>query len=101
MMLPQKMVEFGINALEIYFELQPSLALYWHQNGLFDTDMPDSCPGILLNKNGYYIPIGHETLELLDYDGEQCEKSKDYKLDKCRLEFIENVSSSTAQLKNV
>ena len=84
MTLLEKMVEFGSNALEIYFELQPSLALYWHQNGLFDTDMPDSCPVILLNKNGYYIPIGHETLKLLDYGREQCEESKDYKL-----EFIE------------
>ena len=94
MTLPETMVELGINALEIYFESQPSLALYWHQNGLFDTDMPDSCPGILLSKNGYYIPIGHETLELLDYDGEECEKSNGYKLDKCRLEFIEKVSFS-------
>ena len=57
--------------------------------------MPDSCPEILINKNGYYIPIGHETLELLDYAGEMCEKSKDYKFDKCRLEFIEKVNYST------
>ena len=96
MTLPETMVELGIDVLRINFEsTQPSLALYWHEDGLFDTDMPDSCPGIIIKENGYYIPIGHETLELLEYDGEKCEKSKDYKLDKCRHELIERVNSST------
>ena len=56
--------------------------------------MPDSCPAIIVNKQEYYIPICHETLELLGYNGENCEKSKDYKLDRCRHEFIEKVNSS-------
>ena len=53
----------------------------WHEAGFLFTDMPNSCPGIFMNKNGYHIPIDHETLELLEYDGEKCEISKDYKRD--------------------
>ena len=97
MTLPETMVKLGINDLQIYFEsLRSYLVLYWHEDGLFNTDIPDSCPGIIMNKIGYYVPIGHETLELLEYDGEKCEKSKDYKLDKCRHEFIEKVNPSSA-----
>ena len=94
MTLPVTMVESGILYFTIYFESQPSLVLFWHEYGLFQTDMPDSCPAVIVNKNGYHIRIGHETLELLEYDGENCEKSKDYKLDRCRHEFIEKVNSS-------
>ena len=94
MTLPVTMVELGIRYFNIYFESQPSLVLFWHEYGLFQTDMPNSCPAVIVNKNGYYIPIGHETLEMLEYDGENCEKSKDYKLDRCRHEVIEKVNSS-------
>ena len=96
MTLPETLVELGVRYLTIYFQsMRPSLLIFWHENGLLSTDMPDSCPSIIMNKNGHYIPVGHETLELLEYDGEKCEKSKDYKLDKCRHEFIEKVNSST------
>ena len=97
MTLPVTMVESGIWYFDIYFESIPSLVLFWHEYGLFRTDMPDSCRAVIVNKNGsgYQIPIGHETLELLEYDGENCEKSKDYKLDRCRHEVIEKVNSST------
>ena len=94
MTLPVMMVESGILYFAIYFESQPSLVLFWHEGGLFQTDMPDSCRAVIVNKTGYHIPIGHETLELLEYDGENCEKSKDYKLDRCRHEVIEKVNSS-------
>ena len=96
MTLPKTIVKLGVRYLTIYFQsMRPSLLIFWHENGLLSTDMPDSCPLIIMNKNGHYIPVGHETLELLEYDGEKCEKSKDYKLDKCRHEFIERVNSST------
>ena len=89
--LPQPMVEKGILTVTIFFKSLQNLIISWHQDGLFYTDMPDSYPAMLINGNGYYVPIGHQTLELLDYDGEKCEKSKDYKLDKCRYELIEKV----------
>jgi hypothetical protein len=96
MTLPKMMVELGINYFDIFFKLWPYLYISWNEDGLSYSDMPDSCPEIsTFNGNGYYIPIGHETLELLEYDGETCEKSKDYRLDKCRYEFIEKVDSST------
>ena len=95
MTLPENIVELGIDILLIFFKPWTSLTILWHEDGLFDTDMPDSCPGIMVKENGYYIPIGHETLELLEYDGENCEKSKDYKLDRCRHEVIEKVNSSS------
>ena len=94
MTLPETLVELGIWSFRINFDWHPSsLVLFWHEDGLLFTDMPDSCPAIIMD-NGYYIPIGHETLELLEYDGEKCKKSKDYKLDRCRHEFIEKVNSS-------
>ena len=99
MALPETMVELGIKSSTINFELHPSLVLIWHEDGLLFTDMPDSCPATIATKNGYYIPIGHEALELLEYDGEKCEKSRDYKLDRCRHEFIEKVNSSTGLSK--
>ena len=99
MTLPKAMVELGIYNFYIYFESAPSLLVYWHEDGLLSTDMPDSSPFITINKTGYSTPIGHETLELLEYDGEKCEKSKDYKLDKCRHEFIERVNFSTDSSK--
>ena len=95
MTLPETMVELGIKSFQIVFASHPSFDLMLHKDGLLFTDMPDSNPAILVKKNGYYMPIGHETLELLEYDGEKCEKSKDYKLERCRHEFIEKVNSST------
>ena len=91
MTLPEPLVKLGINAIYIYFHSLPYLKIYWHQNGLFYTDMPDYYAKILTTGNGSYAFIEHESLELLEYDGEKCEKSKDYKLDKCRYEFIEKV----------
>ena len=96
MTLPEDIVELGIFFLIIFFESWPSLDIFWHQDGLLYSDMPDSSPEIAFNRTGYFIPIGHETLDLLEYDGEKCENSNDYKLDKCRYEFIEKVNSSTS-----
>ena len=98
MTLPQPMVELGINYFIIHSQLFQNFVISWHQDGLFYTDMPDSYPAMLVNGNGYYVPIGHQTLELLDYDGDKCEKSKDYKLDKCRYEYIEKVNTKYAYL---
>ena len=92
MTLPITMVELGIRYYAIFFESHLSLLLFWHEYGLFKTDMPNSCPAVLVNENGHYIPIEHETLELLEFDGENCEKSKGYKLDRCRHEVIEKVN---------
>ena len=97
MRLPEMMVELGINYFRIFFKLRPYLYIYWNEDGLFYSDMPDSSPEIsTFDGKGHYIPVEHETLELLEYDGEKCEKSKDYKLDKCRREFIDKVNSLTA-----
>jgi hypothetical protein len=95
MKLPKTMVELGIRYFVILFKSWHSLYTPWHEDGLLYTDMPDSCDDLLFNGTGYEIAIGHETLDLLDYDGKNCEKSKDYKLDKCRHEFIEEVNSFT------
>ena len=95
MTLPEDIVELGIDNLVIFFESWPSLDIFWHEDGLLYSDMPDSSPEIAFNGTGYYIPIRHEILDLLDYDGEKCKDSNDYKLDKCRYEFIEKVNSFT------
>ena len=94
MTLPETMVKLGIRYFMIFFKSWHLLYITWHEDGLLYTDMPGSCPEILFNGTGYEILIEHETLDLLGYDGEKCEKSKDYKLDKCRHDFIEKVNSS-------
>ena len=104
MTFPESIVELGISSLHIYMKSLGYPYIKWHEDGLLYTDMPDSCPEIdmpLSKGKGYYIPISHETLELLEYDGEKCEKSKDYKLDKCRHEFIEKVNMYFHWLKVV
>ena len=91
MKLPEEIVELGISYFRFLFQSLPHLKIYWHQNGLYGTDMPGNAARILINGNGSFAIIEHETLELLEYDGEKCEKSKDYKLNKCRNELIEKV----------
>jgi hypothetical protein len=91
MTLPKDIVELGIDMLLIFFKPWASLTILWHEDGLLYSDIPDSSPDIDINGTGYYIPVRHETLDLLDYDGEICKDSNDYKLDKCRYEFIEKV----------
>ena len=96
MTLPKTMVELGIYHITISFKSwQSNLYTHWHEDGFLYTDMPDSYHDLLFNGTGIDMHIGHETLDLLGYDGKNCEKSKDYKLDKCRHEFIEEVNSST------
>ena len=95
MTLPEAIVKLGIDTLIILFKSWPSLAIIWHEDGLLYSDMPDSSPEFAFDGTGYYIPFRHETLDLLDYDGEKCKDSNDYKLDKCRYEFIEKVNSFT------
>ena len=91
MKLPEEIVELGISYLKLLFQSLPHLKIYWHQDGFYGSDMPGSTARILINGNGSFAIIEHESLELLEYDDEKCEKSKDYKLDKCRYEMIERV----------
>ena len=99
MTLPKRIVELGIFYFIIHFKSWPyKLYVSWHGNGLLYSDMPGSYSEIAFRGKGFYIPIEHETLDLLKYDGEKCEKSKDYKLDMCRFEFIEKVNSSIGLL---
>ena len=95
MTLPENIVELGIDILLIFFKPWTSLTILWHEDGLLYSDIPDSSPEIDINGTGYYVPIRHETLDFLDYDGEKCKDSHGYKLDKCRYEFIEKVNSFT------
>ena len=95
MTLPEYIVKLGIDNLVIFFKPWASLIILWHEDGLLYSDVPDSSPEIGFHGTGYFIPIRHETLDLLDYDGEECKDSNDYKLDKCRYEFIEKVNSFT------
>ena len=96
MTLPKDIVELGIDNLVIFFKSGTPLDILWHEDGLLYSDVPDSSPEIGFHGTGYFIPIRHETLDLLDYDGEECKDSNDYKLDKCRYEFIEKVNSFTS-----
>ena len=95
MTLPEDIVKLGIDNLVIFFKSRTPLDILWHEDGLLFSDVPDSSPEIGFHGTGYFIPVRHETLDLLDYDGEICKDYNDYKLDNCRYEFIEKVNSFT------
>ena len=64
-----------------------------HQKGLLFTNTPDAWEQIEASGDGFVIPIVHEVEELLKYDGEKCEDSKDYIFDQCKLSLIRQVST--------
>ena len=55
--------------------------------------MPDSMQVIIMDKVGYDVSsnIGYEVVELLQYDGDDCENDKNYKFDECLMEYIQKV----------
>ena len=44
-------------------------------------------------EKGHWVKIDHEIFEVLQYDGEKCETSKDYSLIECRIEQIQTVKN--------
>ena len=93
--LPKNLTDLGIFQINIHF--QSEFNVYVHQKGNLFTDMPDSRQLLSMDKIGYEVigTIGHEVIELLQFDGVDCGNDKTYLLDECRLEHIQKVKSNS------
>ena len=84
MTISEDLTKLGINEIYIFLKNDPFLMITVHQRGLLYTDMPDTFSFFfLVPKSGFIMPIVHEVVHLLDYNGEECQKDMDYKLDEC------------------
>ena len=91
MMLPEMLVKLGIFKIQIKFNNTSYLQVYLHQKGLLYTDMPDSYVEVPWKANRKTVDVGHEIVELLEYNEEICQNDIDYQLDQCRLKYIQKV----------
>ena len=89
MTLPQGLVKLGIYRITVRFYDYPELETYIHQEGLLFTDMPDSFLHIV--GVGYTVVVSHEVIQMQKYNEELCINDPDYKLDKCRFDYIKKV----------
>ena len=90
--MPREIINLGIRQIKVDLKKATNLLVYVHLQGLLSTDMSDSWPEIYLGPYGYDIPVGHEIVELQKYNGEPCNDDINYQLDRCRLEYIQQVS---------
>ena len=101
--MPENLIKLGIFVISIYIPDPPSpnLMVYVHQNGLLFMNTPDAWQKIEVSGEGLEMPIVHEVEELLDYDEEKCEDSKDYIFNQCKSSLIQNVSTLTEVAKSL
>lgn len=99
--VPKEFVESGISTVNIRsrgfkpLDRHPTkLDLFIHDHGLFLNDLPHgSSAGMRLEAPlTVSIPVDHEIIQLLDYDGHTCASTKNYHLSDCRHNVIFNVS---------
>ena len=93
--MPENLVKLGIYSISIFIPDPPirNLSVYVHQKGLLFTETPDAWQQIEVSGEGLSLPIVHEVEDLLSFDSEQCEDSKDYIFDQCKLNHIRKVNT--------
>ena len=89
MKLPKDLAKLGLYQITLIFYDYPELETYIHQEGLLFTDMPDSFLHIM--SVGYTVIVSHEVIQMQNYNEELCIYDPDYKLDKCRFDYIKKV----------
>lgn len=96
--VPQNVAEMGISRIRI---LSPGdtrfttrMDFHLHHHGLFDRYFPHgSSAGIRLEAPASMtIPVDHEIIHLLDYDGHTCSNAENYNLYACRCNYVHKVS---------
>ena len=88
--LSEEITKHGISDISIWKENSTYLNVYIHQKGSLFTELP----GVFqfkFNTDFIKIPIEHEIIKVINYDGEKCNAESDYKLDKCLSHFIHKV----------
>ena len=93
--MPENLIKLGILEIFIIIPDPPirNLSVYVHQKGLLFTDIPDAWQSLEASGEGLFMSIVHEVEDLLHFDAEQCEDSKDYIYDQCQLKEVRKVSS--------
>ena len=94
--MPENLIKLGICVISIFIHDPPfpNLNVFVHQKGLlFANSIPDASDQIEASGSGFVIPVVHEVEELLNYDEEKCEDSKDYIFDQCMRSLIQKVST--------
>ena len=105
--MPENIRKLGIHSIDSYLVPEgpfSNLMVYVHQNGLQFTDTPDAMRSLEVSRKGglsVAISLYHDVVELLKYDGEQCENDKDYKLNECKLEYVEQASDLCNQYNDL
>ena len=100
MTVPENLVEKGIYKIIFEFGDYPELEAYIHQKGLLFTDMPDSSLRIIGIAGGFDVMVSHEVVHMQKYNKKMCIDDPNYRLDKCRLEYIKKVALSFRDLIN-
>ena len=92
--MPENLIKVGIFVISIFIHDPPfpKLDVFVHQKGLLFANIPDAWEQIEASGEGFVVPIVHEVEELLNYDEEKCEDSKNYIFDQCWRSLVQNVS---------
>ena len=100
--ISENLKKLGIQILHIITHDPPipNLMVNVHQKGLQFTDTPNAWRQIEISEKGQLeVSVGHDVVELLEYDGEKCENYKDYKLSECQFERMEQASDISNKIK--
>ena len=92
MTLTSDITDVGVRSVKFIGRKQTWLLLYTHQKGLFLSDMPGASPSTRVNSKSFMFPLEHEEIELYEYDGQNCNHSKDYMFDECRHDYVYRVN---------
>ena len=87
--MPDNIVHEGILGVRIIS--QPFNTLYLHKEGTLTAPIPGSSLGATY-ADLYIASVTHESIELINYDGKNCNNDGEYNYDKCKQDYIYKVS---------
>ena len=87
--MPDNIVHEGILGVRIIS--QPFNTLYLHKEGTLTAPIPGSSLGATY-ADLYIASVTHESIELINYDGKNCNTDAEYNYDKCKQDYIYKVS---------
>ena len=86
--IPENIVSEGIELVGIWSK--PFELLYLHKEGVLSALIPGGSFRAKY-KDVIKARVNHESIELLNYDGKNCNDSKDYNYDNCKQNYIHKV----------
>ena len=87
--MPKNIVHEGVSGVRIIS--QPFNTLYLHEKGTLTAPIPGSSIGATY-ADLYISSVTHESVELINYDGKNCNTDAEYNYDKCKQDYIYKVS---------